>query len=687
MINFRKEQLDILDYKSGVMAIPSVLGSGKTFILSHLALKLHKNLNPKKKILLLTYMNSSVENFYTRLKTLDKNLDNIHIKTIHKFSLDLIKENINFLNISSDFSLIDSVSHNRLVNDIFKIWFLENKDKFSIFFKNNSYNSEFQDDFYINLKFSMQKFISTAKNYGLSSELISKKILSIEENKVLDLSNSFYEVYQNKLKELNYLDYDDLLYFAYKLLKNQESIRAYYQNFYEYILEDEAQDSNLLQNKIVALITNKNLLKVGDSNQNITGTFTLSSPKLFRNFCAKTPCTMSLNTSYRSSKNIIDFSNLFLKYTSLKHPCLNARKALKMNFMSFKELESGNNVKSDKNKIRAYYAESFEEEILICLKKVKAFKKKFPEKSIGILCPKNANVTSLARKFEEESIEFEILNDYDQDNFNTYKKLSDILSFIHNPNNTSTFIRIFEEYLLNVKISDELKKLIYSSNVENILENDFLKNEYKYELEKLHKLLYFSLNNKEKVLIYIAQNFNFENSEIELIENICLNLKSIFKFNPKWSYKDLIFELKQVENNKISYFNWGNKKRRHSNKTIILSTYHKSKGREWDMVYMLGVNEDFFPVFLHKEQLGEKSYLNNNFSILEAGILAEFNKITKKNSSNPIESFKVSRIEESLRILYVGITRAKEYLIISSNEENQGNFYYILFSKLIKKLM
>ena len=65
----------------------------------------------------------------------------------------------------------------------------------------------------------------------------------------------------------------------------------------------------------------------------------------------------------------------------------------------------------------------------------------------------------------------------------------------------------------------------------------------------------------------------------------------------------------------------------------------------------------------------------------------EFNKITKKNSSNPIESFKVSRIEESLRILYVGITRAKEYLIISSNEENQGNFYYILFSKLIKKLM
>ena len=687
MINLKKEQEDILNYKGGIMAIPSVPGSGKTFILTHLSLKLHKNLKPQKKILLLTYMNSAVENFYTRLKILDKNIDNVHIKTIHKFSLDLIKENINLLNISNDFSLIDSVSYNRLFNDIFKIWFLENKDKFYIFFKNNSYNLQFQDDFYINLKFALQKFISTAKNYGLNSELISKKTDSIEESNLLKLLNSFYEIYQNKLRELNYLDYDDLLYFAYKLLKNQESIRTYYQNLYEYILEDEAQDSNFLQNKIVALITNKNLIKVGDSNQNITGTFTLSSPKLFRNFCVKSPCVMSLNTSYRSSKNIVDFSNLFLKYTNLKHPCLSARKALKTNFMHFNKQESEGIVKSDKNKIRAYYAKSFDEEILICLKKVKAFKKKYPEKTIGILCPKNSNINNLAKIFETEGIDFEILNDYDQSNFSTYKKLSDILTFVYSPNNVSNFIQILEKYLLKAKISDELKKSIYNSGVENILENNFFKNEYKYELDKLHQLLYFSLNNKEKVLIYIAQNFDFENSEIELIETIALNLKSIFKFNPKWSYKDLIFELKQVENNKLNYFNWSNKKKKHSYKTIMLSTYHKSKGREWDMVYMLGVNEDFFPVFLHKEQIGEKSYLNNHFSILEAGILAEFNKITKKNISNSIEDFKISRIEESLRILYVGITRAKEFLIISSNEENQGNFYYVLFSKLIKKLM
>ena len=687
MIELRKEQKDIIEYKTGVMAVPSVPGSGKTFLLSHLALKLHNNLDPSKKILLLTYMNSAVENFYTRLKSLDKNIENIHIKTIHKFSLDLIKENINCLNISSDFLLIDKSSHNRLMNEIFKIWFSENRDKFYIFFKDNSYNYEFQDDFYMNLKLAVQRFISTAKNYGLSSEHIYKKLISTEENKTVELLNSFYKIYQDKLKELNYLDYDDLLFFAYKLLKNNENIKSHYQNLYEYILEDEAQDSNLLQNKIVSLITQKNLVKVGDSNQNITGTFTLSSPKLFRNFCKKTSNIKTLNTSYRSSKNIIDFSNLFLKYINQKHPCLKARKALEMNFLNFFEEQVALKEKSFKSKINAYFTCDMENEFLICLKKIKMFNKKFPEKTIGVLCPKNSDINDLARLFQSENMEFEILNEYDSSNIYTYKKLSDILNFVDNPNNVHGFILLLENYLLKEPVSEQLKKLIYTYGVEEIMENKVLKNQHEDSFEKLDKLLNFSLNSKEKVLIYIAQNFEFQSHEIELIETICLNLKSIFKFNPKWSYKDLIFELKQVENNKLNYFNWGQKKRSISGKNIVLSTYHKSKGREWDMVYLLGVNEDFFPVFLHKEQIGEKSYLNPNFCILEAGILAEFHKIIKKNIRNPIEAFKISRIEESLRILYVGITRAKEYLIISSNEENQENFYYILFSKLIKKLV
>lgn len=682
MIEFSEEQKEILKYEQGVMAIPSVPGSGKTFILTHLALKLHKNLDKNEKILLLTYMNSAVENFYKRLKSIDKNINNIEVKTIHKFSLDLIKENIEFLNISPDFSLIDNFTYNRLFNDIFKLWFHENKNSFSVFFKNNIYNLEFQDDFYSSLKFSLQRFISFSKNYGFSPKYIENTFLFKEENSVLALCLSFYKIYQNKLKELNYLDYDDLLYHAYFILKKFKNIRTHYQKTYKYLLEDEAQDSNILQNKIVTLLTLNNLVKAGDSNQNITGTFTLSSPKLFKNFCLNAAFNKNLTYSRRSSENIIKFANLFLKHNSFKHPCLNARKSLNLHFMSFSDGMSVKYPNGAKAKIKAFICDDSQEEFFLCREKIKNFNKKYPNKTIGILCPKNTDVNTLAKMFKEAKMDFDVLNDYDYQNFKTYKKLSELLEFIVKPNNYSIFIKIIEDYLLKEKLSEELKKTIYKLGVEGIFNDRKILGEEL--IKKLEDLLFFSLNSKEKTLIYISQNFDFELQEVETIENISLNLKSIFKLNPKWSYKDLILELKQVENNRLSYFSWNTKKNSTQNKNITISTYHKSKGREWDFVYLLGLNEDFFPVFLNKEQLGEKDYLNENYSVLEAGILYQLKKIGSKKSFNPIETHKLSRIGESLRIIYVGITRAKEYLILSSNKENQGYFYYSIFSKLIK---
>lgn len=686
MINFRDEQKDILNYTEGIMAIPSVPGSGKTFILTHLSLKLYKNLEPDKKILLLTYMNSAVENFYFRIKSLDKNTPNIHIKTIHKFSLDFIKENIDLLNISKDFTLIDNTAFTKLTNNLYKIWFLENRENFSIFFKNGIYNQQFQDDFYINLKSTIQKTISGAKNYGLSWEDMLNLSKDFPKNSLMSLSASFYSLYQAKLKELNYLDYDDLLYYTYKLLKNNENLRTYYQNVYQYILEDESQDSNILQNKIVRLISNTNLVKVGDSNQNITGTFTFSSPKIFRNFCKNATIKKELKNSGRNSLEILTLANYLIKYTNLNHPCLEARKALKRPFIVQAPDSSTSLIKLPNSGLKSFYAADFYQELLLCVSKIKKFNNKYPEKTIGVLCPRNKQLYELGVLLKKEEIDYEILSDLNENNLHTYKKLSDLISFIDKPDNVQFFLKILEDYLIKETLSHEFKEFVYKNGVEKIFEEN-LEVKYINALSKLSKLLNFSLNTKEKVLIYISQNFEFDFFEQELIENISLNLKSIFKLNPKWSYADLIRELRQVENNKLNYFNWGVHKHRHSYKKTVLSTYHKSKGREWDMVYLLGVNENNFPVFLHKEQQGEKFYLDESYSILEAKALYELEKLIRGDFyKNPILQYKISRIEESLRLLFVGITRAKEYLIISSNEEEQGLFYYKLFSNLIKKL-
>ena len=675
MSEFTEEQKKILSYTSGIMAIPSVPGSGKTFILTHLTHKLHKELPNDKKILLLTYMNSAVENFYERLKKLDKNIDNIQIKTIHKFCLDVIKDNINSFNLSENFLLLDGLSSAKLVEDIYKIWFAENKLKFRQFFL--EYSKDNEEDFYSSLKFCCLNTISKAKNFGLTLDRL--ETIEIKEP-LLELVIDFYRTYERKVNQLNYIDYDDILIKSYNILTENKIVLEQYRNSYSYILEDESQDSNYLQNKIVNLISRDNLLKVGDSNQNITGSFSNSSPAIFRKFGKEAPIKIELNMSFRSSKNIVNLANFFIKYVKLAHPVKEVNKALNPPFIkTFIDDPETFGIKN-------YLTKDLNEEFTLCVKKVKAFNKKFPDKTIGILVPRNKHINILGNLLRKENLDFDILSDFSQNNLETYEKLADILSFIQNPNNKNSLIKLMEKQFFKDVLSEDDKKIIYNSTVENLLiENKIEK--FKSFFEKLHFLLEYSLNTKEKTLIYISKNFEFDGIEQEIIENIALNLKSIFKFNPKWSYKDLIIELKKIENNKINYFNWGLSKKTIKNKTITLTTYHKSKGKEWDLVYLFSLNEDFFPVFLHKEQQGEKKYLKENYKIMEAITFYELEKILRGEFyKNPILDYKAKKIGESLRVIYVGITRSKKYLIMSSNLENDGTFYYKLFKKLMIKL-
>ncbi len=94
-----------------------------------------------------------------------------------------------------------------------------------------------------------------------------------------------YKLYDRKLKQNGLLDYDDILILAEKTLSLDEGLRKKFQTRYKYIFEDECQDSNEIQGNIIKIISseNKNLVRVGDINQSITGTFSSSDPKFLKN--------------------------------------------------------------------------------------------------------------------------------------------------------------------------------------------------------------------------------------------------------------------------------------------------------------------------------------------------------------------------------------------------------------------
>ena len=322
-----------------------------------------------------------------------------------------------------------------------------------------------------------------------------------------------------------------------------------------------------------------------------------------------------------------------------------------MSFFNFGNKLLGKDLECFKNEIVAFNDELKKDEFINCFYRVKKIIKKLTDKSIGIICYKNSDIYELAKLFDEENIKYNILNDFDTSNLELYKKLADFINFIDNPNNINFLIKILETHILKKKLTQTEIKKIYAKN--------FYEEYFYLDIKKIFDLLNYSLNSKEKVLIYISQNFDFNPHEIEIIENISLNLKSIFKFNPKWTYSDLIFELKQVENNKFNYFNWNVNKKIKENEQISISTYHKSKGREWDIVFVLGLNENNFPVFTHKEQIGEAFYINDNVKNIDFFVTNSIKKYLETNSLT-FENYKEEKIKESLRIIYVGLTRAKE---------------------------
>ena len=145
-----------------------------------------------------------------------------------------------------------------------------------------------------------------------------EKIIDIDYRGMLKIILPIYKEYDRKLKQYGLLDYDDILILAHKALTLDEELRNKFQSRYRYIFEDECQDSNEIQGKIIKLISkeNNNLVRVGDINQSITGTFSSSDPKYFKEFIREADNCFRMDMSNRSSKDIIDLANRLVKYVT-----------------------------------------------------------------------------------------------------------------------------------------------------------------------------------------------------------------------------------------------------------------------------------------------------------------------------------------------------------------------------------
>ncbi|WP_331496477.1 ATP-dependent helicase [Romboutsia ilealis] len=514
-----------------------------------------------------------------------------------------------------------------------------------------------------------------------------EKIIDSDYKGILKIILPIYKDYDRKLKQYGLLDYDDILILAHKALTLDEGLRNKFQSRYKYIFEDECQDSNEIQGKIIKLISkeNNNLVRVGDVNQSITGTFSSSDPKYFKEFIREADNCFRMDMSNRSSKDIIDLANRLVKYVTKEFNQIECREALESMDIKTVPENSGykENPKPDVYSINTKRYITWKDEVEKTVIYAKNIKKKYPDKSIGILVPYNEQITQVARVLIDNNLEFEELGPNSLNKRKMLVNISYIIDFILNCDDIEKLILALDKVFIHTDNeagkSDFLElikcytteELIYNeSNRDLIIDtNSDVYKSYIKGINAIKEILEYPITRLDLLILFIGEKLELEKEDRAVIDYVSFYIKYLSLENTKMSLID-VYEI--ISNTKNRVFNYiidvvyemnGYEPEPGS---ITVCNYHKSKGLEWDCVFLLGLVQYNFPDNTGQKFQSDRWYLKDRYKNPIAIVKSEIDNILNKSVDiDYMYQSKIDVINEKIRLLYVGITRAKEMLILS----------------------
>ena len=282
-------------HTEGPLLILAGAGSGKTRVLTHRVAYLieEKQVNPWN-ILAITFTNKAAGEMRERVDQLvGFGAESIWVSTFHSTCVRILRRHIEYLGYTTNFSIYDSDDQKTLMKQVFKAMDVDTKQ-----FKERS----------------VLGTISSAKDKLIGPE---EFLLNAGQDFRQRRIGEIYKEYQKRLKKNNALDFDDLIVKTVELFQNNSEILNYYQERFKYIMVDEYQDTNLAQFKLVSLLASKyrNLCVVGDDDQSIyrfrgadIGNI-LSFEEMFPG--AK---VIKLEQNYRSTQNILNAANGVIRH-------------------------------------------------------------------------------------------------------------------------------------------------------------------------------------------------------------------------------------------------------------------------------------------------------------------------------------------------------------------------------------
>ena len=732
----RPSQQNILRYTGGRLGIAAVPGAGKTHILSALAAQIiHDNqLQDGQEVLIVTLVNSAVDNFENRIKGFFENpvqaLYKYRVRTLHGLAHDIVREKPASVGLENQFSIIDEREAEFIRREAVNAWL--------------SAHPDFLDD-YLDPALDISKrdwvkrqqlpnlvdslalaFIRSSKDRLLTPESLRQKLdASFAPLPLAELGYSIYADYQRALAYRGAVDFDDLIRLALTLIQNDEEYLERLRFRYPFILEDEAQDSSKTQQKILGLLSGEggNWVRVGDPNQAIFETFTTADPDLLRDFIRDNNHA-DMPESGRSQPSILAIANHLIDWVMNSHPEPKASNALGTPYIEpvpagYEPVNPPDNPEGIKFISRKFTPE---DELEAVAKSVKSHLDSFADSpqeekpTIAVLVPRNQRGVEVVNELRKRGIEAIELISSTANTRAAAGSLNYLLSYLADPQSSRKLSKAYEVFRrdwreqgvgnselgnkesdpeLMKAVADLLRRLVH---VEKFIApsqaDDWLSTIGESEAEHvIEELKEFRVNVQrwlnavtlpiDQLVLTLAQDVFTEVSDLALAHKLALVLRKAADDHNEWRLPELTSELAVIAKNERRFIGFssddsGFDPERHRGK-VVVTTMHKAKGMEWDRVYMMSVNNYDFPSNMPNDRfISEKWFVRSGLN-LEAEALAQLTALESNSEYDGYEegtatfSARLGYVKERLRLLYVGITRAKKDLIVTWNSGRQGD--------------
>lgn len=456
------------------------------------------------------------------------------------------------------------------------------------------------------------KNVRTMITYIKNMLLNDKEIQKLEEESDIRI-RGIYQAYCSQMREKKWMDYDDQMLYAYKMLRMDSRLLEHFQNLYPYICVDEAQDTSKIQHAIIALLAAKseNLFMVGDEDQSIYG-FRAAYPEALLDFEKDHPGArvLLMEENFRSNAKIVSAADKFIQKNTMRHE---------------KHMKAAREAGAD---IRKISLKSRKAQYVYLMKIAQEC-----STETAVLYRDNECAIPLIDLLERKHIPYRMRNA--ELSFFTHRTVLDIqniIRFAMNPKDTELFMQIYyrlklffrkEDALNYTNISKEKDIPVWDAILQYGNLEEYQQNYVRSLRRQMKKLLDMTGDKAvDQILVYMGyqdylKKMGMNANKLEIVKMIGSREDSPEK---------LLERLKELE--RII-----REKKEERECRFILSTMHASKGLEYDTVYLLDVVDGILP---------EK-------------VLTSMNTASKEE---------IGAYEEERRLFYVGVTRAKNQLNI-----------------------